>query len=388
MSALADLQVARAREQRADECVTRALLSGRESGGGAATAPPPSRRRQRWTASSTRAATLSAARAAGAKPQPAAQPAGVDALAQLTFREKLIAGSIARGAAQTVLHPIDVARTRLQAKGLARNWAPSVFLKGLVPQIVLAIPAGGIQFVAYEWCKARFAALLLPRDKADAGNAAAANAKPVRQLVVDLLAGAGGALAASVVRVPQEVLKQRIQADMYPNIGVALPSVLRASGVRGLFNGYFATVSRDVPWNALSFLFFAQESRAFERVTGRKPDRRENLLLGALGGAVAAAIMTPMDVIKTRLMTQRDGAYRGILDTCARVVREEGAHTLMRGAVPRVMFLAPLAAITLTMYNAIGSVMLERRRQAAAAGRRTAMMTPMMTLPSPQYRAL
>merc|ERR1719465_42441 len=37
---------------------------------------------------------------------------------QMLFRERMIAGAGARGVAQTLLHPIDVARTRLQAKGV------------------------------------------------------------------------------------------------------------------------------------------------------------------------------------------------------------------------------------------------------------------------------
>ena len=296
-----------------------------------------------------------------------------DALAKLTFSEKLMAGSMARGVAQTLLHPIDVVRTRLQAKGVARNWQPRVFAKGVIPQIVLAIPAGGLQFVAFEWCKAKLAALLLAPPAASTpsggksataagGDGKSAPARPLRQVLVDLISGAGGAWAASLVRVPQEVLKQRIQADIYPDIGAALPAILRSEGIAGLYRGYWATVSRDVPWNALSFLFFLQEARLFERVQHRAPTQRENLVLAALGGTAAAVIMTPVDVVKTRLMTQKQGdAYRNILHAFQRIVSEEGAGTLMRGVVPRVMFLAPLAGITLSIYNAVGGMLLQRR---------------------------
>ena len=77
------------------------------------------------------------------------------------------------------------------------------------------------------------------------------------------MCGAAGALAASVIRVPQEVLKQRVQADIYPNAAVGLSRILQDSGVGGLYKGYFATISRDVPWNALSFMFFAQAKQIF-----------------------------------------------------------------------------------------------------------------------------
>ena len=78
---------------------------------------------------------------------------------QMLFRERLIAGAGARGVAQTVLHPIDVARTRLQAKGVEMTFTPKTFVKGVVPQFVLAFPAGALQFASYEFCKAKAAAV-------------------------------------------------------------------------------------------------------------------------------------------------------------------------------------------------------------------------------------
>ena len=109
-----------------------------------------------------------------------------------------------------------------------------------------------------------------------------------------MLCGASGALAASVIRVPQEVLKQRVQADIYPNAAVGLSRLLREKGIGGLYTGYVATISRDVPWNALSFMFFSQAKSLFTAWTGAPPTTEQNLGLGALSGMMAAVIMTPV----------------------------------------------------------------------------------------------
>lgn len=259
----------------------------------------------------------------------------------MLFRERLIAGSSARGVAQTVLHPIDVARTRLQAKGVALQFTPQTFVKGITPQFLLAFPAGAMQFAAYEWCKDIFA------------KAKMAGALP------EVVSGALGALGASVVRVPQEVLKQRVQADIYPNAFQGTITLLKADGPMGLYKGYFATISRDVPWNALSFMFFAQAKSLYKVAFGRASTNEENLLLGALSGMTAAVIMTPVDVVKTRLMT--GGASGGIIATFCAVLKEEGAGTLMKGVVPRVMFLAPLAALTLSLYEGFAKQLVSQR---------------------------
>ena len=218
-----------------------------------------------------------------------------------------------------------------------------------------------------------------------------------------MICGASGALAASVIRVPQEVLKQRVQADIYPNAAVGLSRLLREKGIGGLYTGYVATISRDVPWNALSFMFFSQAKTMFTAMTGSPPTTEQNLGLGALSGMMAAVIMTPVqlippshnsatllathtpptsrarratlchpvwrrsqvDVVKTRLMT--GGATGGIVGTMSRIVTEEGAITLMKGVVPRVVFLAPLAAMTLSLYEAFGKALVSQRLQVPAS---------------------
>lgn len=271
----------------------------------------------------------------------------------LDFRERMLAGAIARGIAQTVLHPVDVIRTRLQARDLAASWRPGVFIKGVIPQISLAIPAGAIQFLAFESAKENLSKLF-PDEKLSQARV--------------LVAGAFGALAAAVCRVPQEVLKQTIQADVYPNIFVALRETIGKKGIGAVYNGWFATISRDVPWNALSFLFHAQGKRIFKSVKGRMPENDENLVVAGIAGAIAAIIMTPVDVVKTRIMTQKAGAavqYSGIIGTLRKIVAEEGANTLMKGVVPRILFLAPLAGITFSVYEAVAEKIKRRKISSA-----------------------
>ena len=220
-------------------------------------------------------------------------------------------------------------------------FTPKTFAKGVAPQFFLAFPAGALQFAAYEFTKAKCAIVGVT----GAGQ--------------ELLAATFGALAASVVRVPQEVLKQRIQADMYPNAIAGIKTLITTDGPRGFYRGYTATISRDVPWNALSFMFFAQAKTMFTRMTGSKPSTDVNLVLGALSGMLAAVIMTPVDVVKTRLMT--GGASGGIVGTFNAILTEEGAATLMKGVVPRIVFLAPLAALTLSLYEAYARQLVSKR---------------------------
>lgn len=127
-------------------------------------------------------------------------PSAAMVVGELTFVERLIAGSIARTVAQTVLHPLDTLRTRAQAKkrgdvGAAAAAEPlaRTLARGILPQVLLAGPAGALQFAMLEYARGQLSGVL-PSTAA-----------------VNLLSAACGALAASVVRVPQENLKQPVQ---------------------------------------------------------------------------------------------------------------------------------------------------------------------------------
>lgn len=52
----------------------------------------------------------------------------------------------------------------------------------------------------------------------------------------------------TAARIPCEVLKQRLQAGIFDNVGDAIVGTLRQDGVRGFFRGTGATLCREVPF--------------------------------------------------------------------------------------------------------------------------------------------
>ncbi|KAI4338922.1 hypothetical protein MLD38_023927 [Melastoma candidum] len=55
---------------------------------------------------------------------------------------------------------------------------------------------------------------------------------------------------------------------------------------------------------------------------------------GSLGGTVEACCLQPIDVIKTRLQLDKEGAYKGILHCGRTIVRTEGVRALWKGLTP------------------------------------------------------
>ena len=131
------------------------------------------------------------------------------------------------------------------------------------------------------------------------------------------LLGFLGDFAASIVYVPSEVLKTRLQLQgrhnnphfasgyNYRGTSDAVRTIIRQEGFSALFHGYGATLWRDLPFSALQFMFYEQGQTWAKRWKESKEIGWQlELLTGAVAGGLAGTITCPLDVVKTRLQTQ------------------------------------------------------------------------------------
>ena len=124
-------------------------------------------------------------------------------------------------------------------------------------------------------------------------------------------------LAASVIYVPSEVLKTRLQLQgrfnnpffssgyNYRSTPDALRTIVRQEGFSALFHGYKATIWRDLPFSAIQFACYEQEQKwAKQWVGSRDIGLGLEVLTASTAGGVAGVITCPLDVVKTRIQTQ------------------------------------------------------------------------------------
>ncbi len=215
-------------------------------------------------------------------------------------------------------------------------------------------------------------------------------------LMVSAQAATCGDLASSVIKVPREVITQRLQTNMYTSATHAITSILRDEGVRGLYTGFLSTQCRDIPFMILLFCCYENckivtnavlatgvgTRFGFDipatRTSHREPlicDPRLSPLFGGLSGAVAGFMTTPFDVIKTRIMTstrasivassERHGALTMRAAT-RQLIAERGPRGLFIGALPRSSWWFCVCAIFFPTY--------ERVKQAVQSSGETMML--------------
>eukprot|EP00878_Enallax_costatus_P018767 GHUV01019776.1.p1 GENE.GHUV01019776.1~~GHUV01019776.1.p1 ORF type:complete len:339 (+),score=48.81 GHUV01019776.1:260-1276(+) len=167
------------------------------------------------------------------------------------------------------------------------------------------------------------------------------NSSEDRHWLGPVVAGAAAGAAASLTRVPTEVIKQRLQTREFAGAMSAIRNIVAKEGVRGLYAGYGAFMLRDLPFDAIEFVAYEQLRKAAAKFLQRDPNPAEVSVVGALAGGFTGIVTTPLDVLKTRLMTQgTTGRYKNLIDATIQIAKTEGMSAFMAGWQPRLIWIS------------------------------------------------
>ncbi|KAF5733771.1 Mitochondrial substrate carrier family protein isoform 1 [Tripterygium wilfordii] len=155
----------------------------------------------------------------------------------------------------------------------------------------------------------------------------------------------------TAARIPCEVLKQRLQAGIFDNVGEAIVGTWQQDGLKGFFRGTGATLCRELPFYVAGMGLYTESKKAAQVLLGRKLEPWEVITVGALSGGLAGVTTTPFDVIKTRMMTAGQGRPLSMTMVAFSILRHEGLLALYKGAVPRFFWIAPLGAMNFAGYE-------------------------------------
>jgi len=174
-------------------------------------------------------------------------------------------------------------------------------------------------------------------------------------LAAEILAGGCAGGSQVIFTNPLEIVKIRLQVAGEITTGprVSALSVVRDLGFFGIYKGAKACFLRDIPVSAIYVPCYAHVKASFAS-EGGQVSPGSLLLAGAIAGMPAASLVTPADVIKTRLqVAARAGqtTYSGVMDCFRKILREEGPKALWKGAGARVFRSSPQFGVTLLMYE-------------------------------------
>lgn len=144
-------------------------------------------------------------------------------------------------------------------------------------------------------------------------------------------------VVACTIRVPVEVIKQRMQVGIYKNMNFVsvFYKILRTEGGFGLYRGFTATIQREIPFAAIQFPIYEGLKKTFAG-----EDRRKMAICGSFAGGLTGFLTTPLDVLKTRAMLNTRNHPDEATPSFRTLWKEGKVRSLFAGAVPRVLWVS------------------------------------------------
>ncbi|OQV24255.1 S-adenosylmethionine mitochondrial carrier protein [Hypsibius exemplaris] len=265
------------------------------------------------------------------------------------FLPPLLAGAAAGTAVDVSLFPLDTIKTRLQSEnGFWKAGGFRNIYAGIGPTVLGSAPTAALFFCSYESTK-----VLLGK----------ASRKPASSRTLathHMVAAMTGEVIACILRVPVENVKQKSQASRERSSHI-YRTILREENIRGLYRGYFSTVIREIPFSVIQFPlweFLKSEVAIYQE---RPISPIYSAVCGSVAGAIAAAITTPLDVAKTRIMLAKKGtisAGGNVPTVLGEIYRQTGVKGLFVGLGPRVLWISIGGFVFLGVYEQVKAICL------------------------------
>ncbi|KAF3436374.1 hypothetical protein FNV43_RR23466 [Rhamnella rubrinervis] len=250
-----------------------------------------------------------------------------------------------------ITHPLDVLKVRLQMQlvgqrgpltgmgkvfvQVMKNEGPRSLYLGLMPALIRSVLYGGLRLGLYEPSKY-----------------ACDWAFGSTNIFIKIASGGfAGALATALTN-PVEVLKVRLQMNPNSSRGPIeeMHRITSKEGIKALWKGVCPAMARAASLTASQLATYDETKRILVRWTSLEQGLHLHLISSMAAGIVSTLITAPIDMIKTRLMLQREskkvGIYKNGFHCAYQVTLTEGPKALYKGGLAIFARLGPQTTIT------------------------------------------
>lgn len=291
--------------------------------------------------------------------------------------EPFVCGGTAATFASIVIHPIDLAKVRMQLFGQSNPGQRVPSFPSIISQMIRTDGVGSI----YKGVDAAIGRQMVY------GTARIGLHRTFSDKLVELNHGnpisfaqktLSGMLSGSIavfIGTPFDIALVRLQSDgsapvherrNYKNVFDALIRTTTEEGVGALYKGLLPNVLRGMSMNVGMMACYDQTKEMVAKLLNDPmtdgPSLSTRLGASAAAGFTAALFSLPFDLIKSRLMAQKPDPktglfpYKGIVDCTVQIARKEGPLGFFTGFSAYYGRCAPHAMIILLMIESITDV--------------------------------
>ncbi|KAL7678447.1 putative mitochondrial carrier domain protein [Plasmopara halstedii] len=290
---------------------------------------------------------------------------------------RLLSGGAASATAELLTLPIDITKVRLQSQRsgsasgskavthytgmlhtiqtMIKHEGLSALWNGATPALLRQVSYTSICMVLYEPLRNTFGASVHH----------CANGE-VSFMNKFLAGGCAGAIGISIAN-PVDVIKVRMQANrsgkLYSGVGDAFSVIYKREGFRGFLRGMSPNIKRGFVVNAAELGTYDHSKELLISSGLLKEGVLAHTGASCVAGLAGASASNPIDVVKTRLMSQPTDVkgkgllYKGMIDCMHKTFLEGGAGAFYKGFIPNWMRKAPWCIVFFVTYEEIRSML-------------------------------
>jgi len=266
--------------------------------------------------------------------------------APLPIYATFAASATAASFAEVTTLPLDTAKVRLQLQSsaaagakpkysgllgtcatVAKEEGAGALWKGVIPGVHRQCLFGGLRIGLYDPVKAFYCG---PDHVGDV---------PLHlKIAAGLTTGAVGIAIAN----PTDFVKVRLQSQGRPGVPIkytqgavaAYSQIIKEEGVATLWRGVGANMTRNAVINAAELASYDQIKEGLLASGLFQDDVKCHIASGLGAGFVACCVGSPVDVVKSRVMGDTTGMYKGTVDCFMKTLASDGPLAFYKGFGP------------------------------------------------------
>ncbi|KAL4460985.1 hypothetical protein ABPG74_016457 [Tetrahymena malaccensis] len=173
-----------------------------------------------------------------------------------------------------------------------------------------------------------------------------------KKFMAGLLSGSAGALVSN----PLDLIKVRLQnveGRAKKGFIQEISKIIEAQGVQGLWRGLMPNLTRGAILTGTKMTTYDHTKHMIQKYLHIKEGFSVYLICSFVTGFVLSVTTSPMDVIKTRIMSQKMGAktYNGLIDCAVKTYQFEGIKGFYKGFIPQWCRFGPMNVIQLISWE-------------------------------------
>ncbi|EFA84323.1 exocyst complex subunit 6 [Heterostelium album PN500] len=260
---------------------------------------------------------------------------------QITFFQSSLIGGTAGCIAKTIAAPFENARNWVKLPlnhnksfseyliRVIKDEGVLIFWKGNLRSVIKYFPLQSLNFSFNEEYKRLFVGGCSPKQE------------PVKFFIGSLMAGGAAGATSMLFVYPMEYARFSLAVDTYTvipskfkGLGNCISYIYKNEGVRAFYRGFGLSATSGFVYRAT---FFGGYDSAKELLLSdpKNANILQSWAIAQVVTTVAGIASYPFDMVRRRMQMQsyrKDNRYTGAVDCYKKIVKNEGASTLFRGA--------------------------------------------------------